>query len=229
MTPTVAVIAGREPPHRYSLHRGYVDALWSVGAMPVVLTPPPAGAALARFLEMVSECDALLLTGGGDVDPSAYGESVSAPLLDVDSARDHAEIEAACLTVAAGRPLLGICRGLQVMTVALRGTLHQDLATAGYGGHWDEERQHEPVHAVHSDAGTAARLALAGATAVNSIHHQAVRDPGPQLRATAWSDDGLIEAVEGSGALGVQWHPERLADHDARHLGPFIWLLESAA
>jgi putative glutamine amidotransferase len=197
--------------------------------MPVVLTPPPAGAALARFLEMVSDCDALLLIGGGDVNPSAYGESAVARLLDVDSARDHAEIEAACLTVAAGRPLLGICRGLQVMTVALHGTLHQDLTAAGYPGHWEEERQHEPVHAVYSDDRTLARLALAGATEVNSIHHQAVRDPGPQLRATAWSEDGVIEAVEGSGVLGVQWHPERLANHDARHLAPFIWLLESAA
>jgi putative glutamine amidotransferase len=115
------------------------------------------------------------------------------------------------------------------MTVALRGTLHQDLAAAGYRGHWDEARQHEPVHAVYSDDGTAARSALAGATEVNSIHHQAVRDPGPQLRATAWSADGVIEAVEGIGVLGVQWHPERLADHDARHLAPFIWLLENAA
>jgi putative glutamine amidotransferase len=223
------VIAGREPPHRYSLHRGYVDALWAVGAMPVVLTPPPAGAGLTRFLDAVSRCDGLLLTGGGDVEPSAYGEPVVASLLDVDAARDHADIEAARCTVVSGRPLLGICRGLQVITVALRGTLHQDLTAAGYEGHWQEERQHEPVHTVHADHGTAARIALAGATEVNSIHHQAVRDPGPQLRATAWSDDGVIEAVEGDGVLGVQWHPERLADHDARHLAPFIWLLESAA
>jgi putative glutamine amidotransferase len=115
------------------------------------------------------------------------------------------------------------------MTVALGGTLHQDLASAGYHGHWQEERQHEPVHAVHSDDNTAARQVLAGVTEVNSIHHQAVRDTGPQLRASAWSADGLIEAVEGGPALGVQWHPERLADHDPRHLAPFAWLCEAAA
>jgi gamma-glutamyl-gamma-aminobutyrate hydrolase PuuD len=229
MTPTIAVIAGREPPHRYSLHKGYIDALWAVGAMPVVLTPPPAGADLSRFLDALSRCDGLLLTGGGDVNPAAYGEQPTAPLLDVDSARDHAEIEAARVTVEAGRPLLGICRGLQVMTVALGGTLHQDLTAAGYCGHWDEERQHEPVHAVRSDGGTTARMALAGVTEVNSIHHQAVRDPGPELLATAWSHDGVVEAVESRRALGVQWHPERLADHDARHLAPFAWLCEAAA
>jgi len=66
---------------------------------------------------------------------------------------------------------------------------------------------------------------LAGAAAVNSIHHQAVRDPGPDLRATAWGPNGLIEAVEAPGMLGLQWHPERLAGADARHLAPFEWLV----
>jgi putative glutamine amidotransferase len=210
------------------MHRGYVDALWAVGVLPVLLAPPPAGADLARFIDGVSRCDALLLTGGGDVDPSAYGETPSAQLLDVDSARDHAELAAARFVIELGRSVLGICRGLQVLTVAVGGALHQDLAAAGYDGHWQEERQYEPVHAVIADRGTAAHRALAGATEVNSIHHQAVRDPGP-LTPSAWSADGVIEAVEGDRVLGVQWHPERLADHDPRHLAPFAWLREVAA
>ena len=80
---------------------------------------------------------------------------------------------------------------------------------------------------VPADTGTSASLVLADATKVNSIHHQAVLDPG-DLRATAWSDDGVIEAIEADGALGVQWHPERLLDADARHLAPFQWLVEGA-
>jgi putative glutamine amidotransferase len=78
---------------------------------------------------------------------------------------------------------------------------------------------------VTADPSTLACAALAGAEQVNSIHHQAVRDPGPHLRATAWSDDGTIEAIEADGLLGVQWHPERLITHDARHLAPFRWLV----
>jgi putative glutamine amidotransferase len=113
------------------------------------------------------------------------------------------------------------------MAVAAGGTLHQDLPSAGYDGHWIREREYEPVHALTADAGTAASLALAGATKVNSIHHQAVLDAG-DLHPTAWSDDGVIEAIEGQDALGVQWHPERLLDSDARHLAPFQWLVDRA-
>jgi putative glutamine amidotransferase len=83
------------------------------------------------------------------------------------------------------------------------------------------------VHAVQADSGTLASRALAGAVEVNSIHHQAVGDPGPELVATAWSADGVIEAVEGAGALGLQWHPERLLDFDRRHLAPFRWLVSA--
>ena len=101
----------------------------------------------------------------------------------------------------------------------------QDLPNAGYPGHWDEERQHEPIHGVVADPGSLAHHALGGAARVNSIHHQAVATPGPQLRATAWGDDGVIEAIEGDGVLGVQWHPERLARTDDRHLAPFRWLV----
>ena len=81
------------------------------------------------------------------------------------------------------------------------------------------------MHEVVADPDSLAALALGGTVKVNSIHHQAVREPGSGLRATAWSDDGVIEAVEGEEILGVQWHPERLFDTDARHLAPFHWLV----
>jgi putative glutamine amidotransferase len=82
------------------------------------------------------------------------------------------------------------------------------------------------VHAIRAEPGSLAEQALGGATKVNSIHHQAVRDPG-SLIATAWSDDGVIEAVEGEGVLGVQWHPERLFAYDACHLAAFEWLVDA--
>ena len=227
MPPTIALLVGREPEHRHSLHRGYVDAVWAVGAVPVVLPPPPVEGPLDAYLEVVVGCAGVLLTGGGDLDPTTYGEAPRVELMSVDPERDRAEVAATQAAVEAGRPVLGICRGIQLLAVAHGGTLHQDLVTDGFAGHhWEEERQHERVHAVEAKPLTLAAAALDGAGTVNSIHHQAVRDPG-SLVATAWSDDGVIEAVERDDlVLGIQWHPERLT---GLSLAPFRWLTERAA
>jgi putative glutamine amidotransferase len=230
---TVAVSIGREPAHRYSVYRGYIDAVWAAGATPIVLAPPPDAEtqAMGRFVQAALACDAVCVTGGGDVDPLLYRAAAedSSTLKDVDRARDQAELAVVHAAVEARVPLLGVCRGIQLIAVALGGSLHQDLPRAGFADHWEEERQHEPVHPVTAEPGSAAHLVLCGASAVNSIHHQAVQDTGPRLEATAWSPDGVIEAVEAPGSLGLQWHPERLWPSDERHLAPFRWLLESAA
>ncbi|MEZ5231814.1 MAG: gamma-glutamyl-gamma-aminobutyrate hydrolase family protein [Acidimicrobiales bacterium] len=227
----MAVLVGRQPDARYSLHRGYVDALAAVGAAPLLV---PAGAGLTH-LDVggwLGACSALLVTGGGDVAPAAYGSAPTTDLLDeVDPERDAVELAAVRWARRSGRPVLGICRGIQLVAAALGGSLCQDLPTAGHNGHWDLEREHAPSHAVKAEPGSLAEAALGGAGEVNSIHHQAVADPGPELVATAWSPDGVIEAVEarnGTPTLGLQWHPERLAGSDARHLAPFRWLVDIA-
>jgi putative glutamine amidotransferase len=223
----VALLVGREPDNRYSVHRGYADAVWAVGAVPVLLTPPPGEGldGVDAYVATALVCDAVCVTGGGDVDPRLYSEEPEPGLMHVDPARDAAEVAVVRASVTAGMPVLGVCRGAQLVTVSLGGSLHQDLARAGYHHHWQDERQHEPVHGVEAAAGSAADQALGGAHTVNSIHHQAVRDPGTHLRATAWSADGAIEAVEGRDVLGLQWHPERLWTSDARHLAAFRWLV----
>jgi putative glutamine amidotransferase len=238
--PVVAVLTGHFPSDRASVHRSYLSAVWLAGGQPVMLSPPPPGA-LGRAIEVVERCDALLLTGGGDVDPARYGQAPSATLMAVDETRDTFELAAVDHCLAIGRPVLGICRGLQVLAVALGGRLHQDVATAGYEGHWDDANQHAPVHGIRATPGSLAERSLAGHTKVNSVHHQAVADPGEHLVASAWADDDLIEAVEAAegGAfgplLGVQWHPERMlcppdgVVGDPRHLAPFTWLVEAAA
>lgn len=226
--PIIAVIIGREPAHRYSVHRGYVDAVAGAGGLPIVMPAIAVDGANDRIMEVIAQADGLLLTGGGDIDPGRYDPAVAPEVYDVDPVRDVLEIDAFHAMRAEGRRVLGICRGIQLMAVASGGSLHQHLPSAGFDHHWEESRQYEPVHEVIADANTAASFALAGAVKVNSIHHQAVREPGRELRATAWSDDGVIEAIEGDGALGVQWHPERLLDLDARHLAPFHWLLEAS-
>jgi putative glutamine amidotransferase len=225
--PLVGILCGRSPAERYSTHRGYVSSLTEVGAVPVILA---AGSDTDHFAlaAVVDHCVALVATGGGDVDADLYSDAgTGGPglLMDVDQARDIAEIALVQYARAQGKRVLGVCRGAQLLAVMGGGTLIHDLPEKGIDGHWDEERQYEPVHAVRAEPGSDAARVLADVERVNSIHHQAVADPGQTLRATAWSGDGVIEAVEAPGLLGVQWHPERLSGRDPRHLAPFHWLV----
>jgi putative glutamine amidotransferase len=225
VTPVVALLAGRSPEERYSVHRGYIDSLSRVGALPVVL---PAGAGIDPVVvaEWILGCDALIVTGGGDVAPELYGRTGAGELMEVDAERDRVEVEAVLMAMTAGRRVLGICRGAQVLAVATGGSLVTDLPAAGFAGHWMEKEEYQPVHDVKAESGSVCETVLGEVGSVNSIHHQAIADPGEVLVATAWSPDGVIEAIEGPGALGIQWHPERLVSTDDRHLGPFRWLVE---
>ena len=224
--PLVAVLIGRHPKERYSVHTGYVDALHVVGARALLVAAGPDGDA-GHVVELLPQLRAVVLTGGDDVDPAHYGADRHPKVDESDPDRDAFELVVARAAADRGLPVLGVCRGIQVLAVALGGSLVQDLPSEGLDGHWELEREYEPVHAVTADDGTAAATALAGAAVVNSIHHQAVADPGPHLRATAWSDDGVVEAVEADGLLGVQWHPERLLGHDPRHVAPFAWAVSA--
>jgi putative glutamine amidotransferase len=223
--PVIALLVGRSPEERFSLHRGYVESVVAVGGLPV-LVPAGDGVDLTAVVEWIGRCQGLILTGGGDVDPARYGGETPKGLMEVDAARDAVEIAAACSAMDAGQRVLGICRGVQLLAVATGGALIGDVASAGYDGHWAEDRQYEPVHGLKTEPGSLAERALGGAATVNSIHHQAVGDPGPALTPTAWAPDGLIEAVEAPGVLGVQWHPERLAGGDPRYLAPFRWVVQ---
>lgn len=170
--------------------------------------------------DIVSALDGLLLQGGADIDPRAYGEEPSATVGPIDVVRDRFELDLLRAFVAAGKPVFGICRGMQLINVAFGGSLHQDLCsdgvTAFHHVHADAYDLHE--HPLRIGAGTWLSALYDGATVgrVNSIHHQGVERLGQGLVAEAWSDDGVVEAVRGSGenfVLGVQWHPEF---HDAR-------------
>jgi putative glutamine amidotransferase len=226
--PLVGILCGRSPAQRYSTHRGYISSVTAVGGTPVVL---PAGPDVDPHVlsAAVDRCAALVVTGGGDVDPVHYSSPSGSPdlLMDVDPARDMAEIVVVQHAMAQGKRVLGVCRGAQLLAIMGGGTLIHDLSEKGIDGHWDEERQYQAVHPVRAEVGSAVAMVLGSVDGVNSIHHQAIADPGQTLRATAWSDDGVIEAVEGTGLLGVQWHPERLSGTDSRHLDPFRWLVAS--
>ena len=162
MTPRlVAVLCGRSPAERYSTHRGYVSSVVAVGGVPVVVPCGPDTD--PRPVELaVDRCDAVVVTGGGDVDPDLYSGTVDLPagLMDVDPARDLAEIAAVQYALAQRTRVLGVCRGAQLLAVIGGGTLVPDLVEKGITGHWDEERQHEPVHAVHTESGSLAAQVL---------------------------------------------------------------------
>lgn len=210
------------------INRPYVDAIVRAGGIPFVLPVlDPADADLALLA-----LDGLLLTGGGDVDPARYGEAPVPEVYGVNAGRDAFEAALVVAAARAGVPVLGICRGSQILNVALGGTLHQHVPAVTGRNHSVKDRAYEPVHGV-AVAPDSCLAAVVGntAVAVNSLHHQAVDRPGAGLRAVAWADDGIIEAVESDGFgrfLAVQWHPELLAGR-VEHESLFAWLVTEAA
>jgi putative glutamine amidotransferase len=191
---------------------GYADKLAAAGALPMHV---PAGADPAA---VAARADALVLTGGTDVDPALYGEEPH-PTVRFDRARDDRELALLAAALDRGLPVLAICRGLQLLNVHLGGTLHQHLAAHPVGG--------DGVHEVRFAAGSVLRGLYGPRCPVNSLHHQAVATPGTGLTCVGHAPDGVVEAVELTGrpVIGVQWHPEQLA----RTEPVFPWLVSAAA
>jgi putative glutamine amidotransferase len=216
------------------VHKDYTDAVLAAGGLPMVLPLTDDEMALGALL---ARADGLLLTGGGDVDPAFFGGDTANPTLkSVNCLRDTMELFLTRRLLEDGqRPVLGICRGCQVMNVAAGGTLALDIPTeiGGVVNHSDP-RQFDLVHAINVVPGS--RLhALVGATEirVNSSHHQAVKGLASRLRVAARSaGDGIVEAIELDSPqffLGVQWHPERLHDKHEPSAALFRALVAAAA
>ncbi len=188
--------------------RDYLEPLAGTGALPVLL-PPDGGAAEAA--DLMRWLDALLLTGGPDVEPARYGRPPEPATCDVQPERDHWELALLRAALGARRPVLAVCRGMQVLNVARGGTLRQDIA----------DRAHQPDGCrfghvpVELAAGQLPGALLGPATTTACYHHQAIDQLGAGLTATGWSADGTIESIQLDGhefVVGVQWHPEALAD-----------------
>jgi putative glutamine amidotransferase len=188
----------------------YADNLRQAGAIAVLL-PPGASDVQADAVAVMDRLDGLVLTGGADIDPARYGaerhETTDPPRTD----RDAWEIALVQAAMAAQKPILGVCRGMQVLNVALGGTLIQHLPDVVANHEHRGEIGTFPIHHVQVEAGTALAAAVGERVDVPTHHHQAVDQLAAALVATGWSDDGVVESLTCPGTVwvnGVQWHPE---------------------
>lgn len=210
MQPRIGItcnIAGYE--NRLSV--AYVRAVSLAGGtpylLPVTVSPP-------QWEEMLRSIDGLVLSGGGDPDACHFGEEAAPAQGQVQPRRDRMELFLARKALQENLPVLGICRGAQVLNIAAGGTLHQDLAGVARVQHDQKAPRNYPIHRVHIERPSLLfRIIRREAVRVNSFHHQAVKRPGAGLWVCARAGDGVAEAVEFPAhrfALGVQWHPEWL-------------------
>lgn len=220
-----------EEERRLSVPHTYVSAVLHAGGAPIVI-PHIDDPDLAR--EALDRADALLLTGGDDVDPSCYGEARLPCCGPATPNRDRLEFVLIRHALEKNMPILGICRGIQILNAVLGGTLYQDIAQQ-YGDTLKHPRSDLPVgdaHTVRYVAGTRLREIMGlDESPVNSRHHQAVKKLAPGMRACAYAPDGLIEAMEaddGRPILGVQWHPEGIFERLPEQARLFSWLVREA-
>ncbi len=210
------------------LPESYFELVAAAGGRPLLLPPPgsaPGGPA-AGAAEVIAVLDGLVLTGGGDVDPAAYGDEPAPEVGGVDANRDASERALLAAALEADMPVLAICRGCQVLNVYLGGTLHQHLPdVVGNLDHRRAPMVFEDVD-VTTVPGTRTASVFGPTTTVRCSHHQAIRDLGRDLAVTARAGDGVVEAVELPSArfvLAVQWHPEEAMDQR-----PFDALVQAA-
>ncbi len=222
----------RSPGHIIDfVHRDYSHAVEVAGGIPILI---PVMKNLETAKDLFSHLDGLLLPGGQDVSPRVYGEEPIVGIKEMDYHRDLMEIEIVKKGEGAGLPILGICRGIQLLNVAFGGTLYQDIykQMPGCLDHSPKASKKINTHKVH----VLKPSRLYGMVEkemiwVNSQHHQAIKDISDSLVVTAKAGDGIIEAIEGLDypyLIGVQWHPEGTWHHDEVSMSIFSSLVKAA-
>lgn len=210
--------------------RNLLDAVWAAGGEPFVMHPhaPDGQVEDPEVAERLRVADGVLLPGGGDLAAHWSGQQPHDTLYDVDVEQDAFDLAVARVALAAGTPLLAICRGLQVVNVVRGGTVVQDMDSVGGNLAHHRHRRHD----VKIDAGSLLADVVGTSVHASCYHHQCLAALGEGLEVTARAEDGVMEAVELSGAqgwfLGVQWHPEDTWAEDAQQLALFQALVEAS-
>ncbi len=218
----------------YSLTRKYAEGVRQAGGVPLIV---PHNLDEDSLRAVLARLDGIMLSGGGDVDPVLFAEEAHPATSEIESERDRVELTLAQWIVERDIPCLAICRGIQVLNVALGGSLLQDIPSQVPDAlQHSFDRQTTPrdylAHPVKIDpASQLARIMRLEVAQTNSWHHQAIKQVADRLRVTAIAPDGVIEAVEVPGrrfAVGVQWHPEWLFEEYPEHQRLFAGLIEAA-
>ena len=232
---TYRKMADQSPPIEIiGLMPSYIESIVAAGGLPVLI---PLGLGEAELTGILARVDGVLLPGGGDIEPTVYQGGLHDTMYGIDPDRDRVELAVAQQVVKLKKPFLAICRGHQIMNVALGGTLWEDVKTfMPQAIRHDHFRGFPRNHLAHSVTAVPdsqiGRMMGKTEINVNSLHHQGLRDLAPELRATAVAPDGLVEGTEIPGhpfAVTVQWHPENLIHDDPAMLTLFKGLIVAAS
>ena len=231
--PLIGVSGSHNVPEKQLFVReNYLQSVLRAGGLPVLL---PHTADEQTVSALLDRLDGLLLAGGVDVDPVHYGETAIPECGEIDPQRDAFELLVTRMALERGMPVFGICRGIQLLAVAMGGTLVQDIEaqlSIPAAVHSQSAPYDAPAHAVRFvQDGLFARITGAQMVMSNSMHHQAIKDAGANLVVEGRSDDGVIEAVRGASGdavFAVQYHPEYLTEKDERAAALFAHLVRKA-
>lgn len=218
--PLVGISCGRSSGGVDQLSSQYTQAVSRAGGVPVII---PTVSTQEEARKVLSRVDGVIFSGGADIDPAWYGESIWNETVEIDPVRDRSDSLLAVEALRQGKRILGICRGEQLLNVILGGSLYQDIPTQVEKAH-----THRGVyHMIGVEEGSfLADIFGTDSLRVNSRHHQAVKGLAPGLKAAAFSDDGLLEAYENEQVWAVQFHPETLVQEDDKWLPLFEAFLE---
>ena len=217
MTPIIGLLAEIDDEQDTKLKSTYTKAIENSGGLPIILPYTENEDTIDRFIET---CDGFLFTGGADIAPERYGETPKPTCGKPQKYRDELDFKAFYKALDSGKPILAICRGLQLVNAALGGTLYQDIPTEYETNmlHRQTESVNEPSHTVNVIPDTPlSAIAVGKSMMANSFHHQAVKKLADGCRIMATANDGIIEAIyheEARYLRAYQWHPERLCHTD---------------
>lgn len=213
--PVVGISCGHSAKGTDNLSSNYTKAILRAGGIPFII---PTIETAAQAEAVLSCLDGVVFSGGEDVNPAWYGEEVWNETVHTNPVRDRSDSLLARAALASGKPILGICRGEQLLNVMLGGSLYQDIPSQVAGAHIHRDT----VHMASIVKGSVlSRIFDGDSVLVNSYHHQAVKAHAPGIVIGAWSDDGIVEAWENKQVWGFQFHPEKMLPDDERWLPLF--------